>query len=187
MAKKFEFGTSNGAIDGAGNDFDFDAIARDPDSLGAIGDDSGNGDVDGSGAGSGDGRTKRGRKPRDPNAPKPERKPRGSNRPDAATYKANITALAGMLQMVHMGLSGVTQMPELALNDIEATTLSSAANEMMVQFNIAPDPKVQAVFGMIVAASMVYGPKVLQIRQRSKASTKEPKNKLGLHVVNETA
>lgn len=44
--------------------------------------------------------------------------------------------------------------------------LSRASVNMMEQFDITPDPKTQAVVGLIVAAATVYGPRAVAYRFR---------------------
>jgi hypothetical protein len=187
MAKRYDFGTGSGQRPLEGGERDITTLASDPASIGG-GDgsnggsnDSGPGDV-GDGTGLDFGKPKRGRKPRDPNAPKQERKSRG--RPSAADYQASIAALTSLLTVVHSGVAAMSKCPELELNEIEAPALAKASAEFMVQFGVAPDPKVQATIGLVMCCGMIYAPKVAQIRtRRALDPNAKPKNKLGLHVV----
>ncbi len=87
--------------------------------------------------------------------------------------EAGVEALTRALAIVHLGLSVATKTPELALEDQEANTLAIATKNVLVEFDIRPDPKIEAVFGLIVAAGTVYGPKVYFIRERWKKEAKE--------------
>jgi len=83
--------------------------------------------------------------------------------------------LSDTLKLVHLGIAGVTKTPELELDDDDAKTLSKAVSNVLEEFDIRPDPKAQAVVGMIVACGMVYGPKLALIKMRVDDERKEKK------------
>jgi len=78
-----------------------------------------------------------------------------------------------MLGIVHLGIATATKLPELALDSDDEKTLASAVLNVADQFDIRPDPKVEAILGLIVAAGVVYGPKVVMIRERKKEEKAE--------------
>lgn len=108
-------------------------------------------------------RKRRGRKPN--SAPSGNRA-RSSN-------KASIEALTRALAIVHLGIASATKTPEIALEDEEAQTLASAVNNVLIEFDIRPDPKSEAIFGLVVAAGSIYGPRVYLVRERKKQERKD--------------
>lgn len=70
--------------------------------------------------------------------------------------------------LVHVGIASATKTPELALAEDEATTLARASARVLEEFDIRPDPKIEAVIGLVIASASVYGPKVYFIRERLK-------------------
>lgn len=66
-------------------------------------------------------------------------------------------------------LAGLTSTPELALDKEEAHDLALAAAEVAKFYPAQVDPKVLAWFNLMLAAGVVYGPRVYLIRQRVKA------------------
>ena len=89
-----------------------------------------------------------------------------------ADNQASVEALSRMLAIVHIGLSSATKTPELTLTDDEAATIAKPLLQVADEFNIRPDPKVEAIFGLIVACGSVYGPKAYFIRERWKDEAK---------------
>lgn len=70
--------------------------------------------------------------------------------------------------MVHIGLSAVTKTPEMTLDQAEADLLAEATVNVLREFDIKPDPRAEAVIGLIVAAGTVYGPRVYLVKARQK-------------------
>lgn len=101
---------------------------------------------------------------------------RGNNSSSPRNSKAQntsgIEALTRALAIVHLGLAAATKTPELALDDKEAETLAAATAHVLQEFDIRPDPKVEACFALVVACGTVYGPKVYFIRERWKEEAK---------------
>lgn len=62
--------------------------------------------------------------------------------------------------VVHAGIASFTKFEEFALSDTEATTLSKSVVNVMQEFDIAPDPRIVAVFGLVTTAGMIYGPRM---------------------------
>ena len=87
--------------------------------------------------------------------------------------EVSIQGLTKALVFVHAGLAEATKTPELSITENEGHTLAEASINLMVEFDITPDPKTQAIIGMIVAAGMVYGPKVYMIRARKEQQARE--------------
>jgi hypothetical protein len=78
-----------------------------------------------------------------------------------------------MLVTVHAGLAIAFKCPELPIDKEEGDMLANATVNMMAEFDIVPDPKTQAVIGMIIAAGIVYGPRAAMIRARLAQEAKE--------------
>lgn len=96
----------------------------------------------------------------------------GSNRRGAGN-QAGVEALANMLGFVHLGIASALNTPEIKLKDDESKALAEATARVLEEFDWTPDPKVQAVVGLIMTAGSVYGPKVYFIRERKKAERAE--------------
>lgn len=91
-----------------------------------------------------------------------------SGRKTEQSNKANIESLASILAIVHAGIASATKTPELALEDDDASALAQATTNVLVEFDIQPNPKVQAIVGLVMTAGAVYGPKVYMIKERRK-------------------
>lgn len=69
----------------------------------------------------------------------------------------------------------------MAIDKAESDMLASAAANVLAQFDIAPDPKTQAIIGMITACGVVYGPRIVMIRARKAQQKKEAKGEAGIY------
>jgi hypothetical protein len=79
-----------------------------------------------------------------------------------------------MLGFVHLGLAGVTRCPEFAdISEAENKALASATANVLEVFDIRPDPRIEAVVGLCVTASTIYGPRVYLAYNRKKKADKE--------------
>lgn len=91
----------------------------------------------------------------------------GSSR--KASNLADATAtLSRTLLMLHLGISAATKTPEMALDQSEADLLAEATVNVLREFDIQPNPKAEAIIGLIVAAGTVYGPRYYLINARQK-------------------
>lgn len=99
-------------------------------------------------------------------------KPRGTRGPNRARGNANsktsIDALSRVLVIVHAGLASASKTPELNLGEDDANSLAMATANVLEQFNIKPDPKIEAIVGLVVVAGTVYAPKLIMVRERLK-------------------
>jgi len=84
--------------------------------------------------------------------------------------------LSQTLMLLHVGIASSTRCPEMVLDKGESDMLAKATVNVMEQFDITPDPKVQAMAGLIIAAGTVYGPRVYLIRDRVKQEAKQREN-----------
>lgn len=66
-------------------------------------------------------------------------------------------------------LAGLTSTPEIALDKEEAHNLAVAAAEVAKFYPAQVDPKALAWFNLMLAAGVVYGPRVYLIRERMRA------------------
>lgn len=89
------------------------------------------------------------------------------------TNQASLEALQRMLAIVHVGLAAATKSPELELDTEDARALTLATSNVLEQFDIKPDPKVEAVVGLVITAGSIYGPKLYLIRERRMDEAKE--------------
>lgn len=83
-----------------------------------------------------------------------------------AHNQAGIEAVTRALAIVHLGISKATQIPEIELDDEDAHNLGEATVNVLNEFDIRPDPKIEAIFGLIVAAGSIYAPKYILYRKR---------------------
>lgn len=93
-----------------------------------------------------------------------------------ADLSASIDRLTTGILIAHVTLSEMTKTPELKLTEPESNMLAASLAVMMDEFglNAVIDPKLQAVFGLISAATMIYGPRLYNIRTRLKTEGKKP-------------
>jgi len=61
----------------------------------------------------------------------------------------------------------------LSIDKAEGDMLANATANMLAQFDITPDPKTQAIIGMIMACGAVYGPRVMLYRMRKAQERQE--------------
>ena len=90
-----------------------------------------------------------------------------------ADYSASIDSLARMLGFVHLGIAAASKTPELVLNEEETKALAGATAKVLEEFDIRPDPKVEAVVGLVTTAGAICGPKVYFIRERKRAERRQ--------------
>ncbi len=75
-----------------------------------------------------------------------------------------------------MGIANITGTPELMIDQEEGKLLAQATANLLEQFDLKPDPKIQAVIGLVMAAGTVYGPRAYMIRVRKAQEAKEKNN-----------
>lgn len=127
------------------------------------GDDNGNGGSDSGNESDGIRRNKDGSisKPRGRKAGSGNRASAGAN-----DLKASIDQLSSILVILHAGIAGATNTPELELDKKEGDLLAGAAIPVLDIFDIKPDPRVTAVIGLVMASAQIYGPRIYLIRDR---------------------
>jgi hypothetical protein len=74
-----------------------------------------------------------------------------------------------------MGIASATGTPEMMIDADEGKLLAKAASNVLEQFDLKPDPKIQAIVGLVMAAGTVYGPRAYSIRQRKLQERAEKK------------
>jgi hypothetical protein len=52
------------------------------------------------------------------------------------------------------------------IDEAEGRMLAEASANVMEQFDLKPDPKTQAIIGLVMAAGTVYGPRAVIIQMR---------------------
>lgn len=86
-----------------------------------------------------------------------------------ANTAASVEALTRTLIIVHIGLAAATKAPEMVLEESEADALAKSTANVLEQFDIRPDPKIEAVVGLLMTAGSIYGPRAWLIRERLKS------------------
>lgn len=85
-----------------------------------------------------------------------------------ADSQAGIESLTRILTVLHIGIASATKTPEMVLEEDEAKSLAGATSDVLRQFDIRPDPKIEALIGLAIVAGGIYGPRVYLIRERHK-------------------
>lgn len=67
----------------------------------------------------------------------------------------------------------------MAIDNDEGAMLAKASANVLAQFDITPDPKTQAIIGLVMAAGAVYAPRAIAIRMRLAAEREAAKNGTG--------
>ncbi len=67
---------------------------------------------------------------------------------------------------MHTGVAAISTTPELAIDKAESDLLADATVNLLKEFDITPDPKLQAAVALVVAAGTVYAPRVVTIKMR---------------------
>ncbi len=124
-------------------------------------------------------RKKRGRKPTTNSGRKPataSAKPKASAKSDN-TLVASVDSLAQTIGVLHLGIAGLLQFPDFALDDDEAKVMANATANVLEQFSVEPNPKVTAVVGLVSACGQIYIPRYylwnIQKEQKEKEKPKE--------------
>jgi len=133
---------------------------------------------------------RRGRPPGSTNKPKEtlsETSPgdsarRGPGRPRKVHTEIDPAALARQIKGAHGTVAFFFGLPELVIDDKEATELANAFANFAREFDFEPNPKVMATVELIGVAGFIYTPRVIHIAQRVKA-TKAKR----AHTINSTA
>lgn len=166
------FGSADSGIDGGG-ERPIDTVAAAPGFLSLGG---GGGDNDSGGGGDFDASIHIG--PDKRNADGSYRKKRGrkanGSGPSRSSGKkadnqASVEALTRILTIIHVGIAGVTKTPEMKLEDDEAESLAGATSNVLAEFDIRPDPKIEAIVGLVTVSALIYGPRIYLITERKKA------------------
>lgn len=110
-----------------------------------------------------------------------KRKRRGSaginsstKRSTKADLSASVDALTSTLIIVHAGLASLTKTPEWELSRDEGDALAKSLVSVLEQFDVTPDPKVQAIVGLVMTGGMIYGPKMYLYNERMKQRKAKP-------------
>lgn len=89
-----------------------------------------------------------------------------------ADLNAAIDGLTKTLVILHTGIAAISGTPELVIDEEEGRLLASASANVMEEFDLKPDPKTQAIIGLVIAAGTVYAPRMVLIQMR-RAQEKE--------------
>lgn len=100
----------------------------------------------------------------------------GNRNKARANTETGVAAIARIFYIVHAGLASATKTPEIALADEDSKALAEATARVLDEFDIRPDPKIEAIIGLITTASVVYGPRAYMINMRRKVEADAKKN-----------
>jgi hypothetical protein len=95
--------------------------------------------------------------------------------------------LSRTLVIVHAGIAAATKCPEMEIDAEEGKILANASANVMAQFDLAPDPKTQAIIGLIMACGTVYGPRAFMIRMRQAQERSEGAGTAGVYAADGSA
>lgn len=71
-----------------------------------------------------------------------------------------------------------TGVQEIAIDQSEGDLLAKATADVLDQFDITPDPKTQAIIGLIMACGTVYGPRAYLYAARKGQEKQEQKSNI---------
>jgi hypothetical protein len=98
-----------------------------------------------------------------------------------ADYSASLDALSNTLMIVHAGLASVSKVPELEIDKEESKVLATSVANVLAEFDITPDPKAQAIVGLIIAMGSIYGPRMYLYNERMKIAKSPRKGPAQVH------
>ena len=93
----------------------------------------------------------------------------GATKAKVSVKKVPVDALTRLLMMGHAIGANLTRTPELEINSGEARMLADPLSELLVLYEVEPDPRIMAMMELGLAASYVYGPRFTMIRMRLRA------------------
>lgn len=114
---------------------------------------------------------------RGPGRPRKDGQPTGSGpspRPTSAAKDRglNINGIEKILFSIHAVAASVSQIPELELDEEECKRLASAIQNVNAAYKIEFDPKKAAMFDLMTACGIVYGPRAVTVFIRKRSETK---------------
>lgn len=86
--------------------------------------------------------------------------------PRASSAPITDEKLKGLLLATHQIAAIALRMPELALDDAEAATMSEAIQHVLTEYNIALSGKTAALIGLAGTCAIVYIPRAVLIKER---------------------
>lgn len=117
--------------------------------------------------------------------PKRRGRPKGSkNRAQAAGLKAvaqvpvDRDAISAILLSIHAMVAGMAKIPELALDKSEANSVADAAAKVASLYDLTADIKVIAWSNLAMSLGMVYGTRIVAIRERKKSERIKRQSKI---------
>jgi hypothetical protein len=90
-----------------------------------------------------------------------------------SNLEGSIEALTKGLAIFHIALATATKTPELVIEDSEAKSLATATVNVLDQYDIRPDPKIEAIIGLIGVSCATYIPRYMSIKMRKEQERKE--------------
>jgi len=94
-------------------------------------------------------------------APKSRGKSKYRGPKNSQDLAKSIDRLSGILVFVHVGIAGVTNVPELKLDKPESDMLATSVVDVLDAFDIEVSEKALAVSGLVTACATIYGPRIV--------------------------
>ena len=95
--------------------------------------------------------------------------------------ESSIEGLTKGLAVFHMALAAATKTPELVLDEDEAKGLATATVNVLDQYDIRPDPKIEAIAALIAVTAATYIPRAAAIKMRREQEKEEKKGQAGIY------
>ena len=84
-------------------------------------------------------------------------------KPAAPKTKRDLSGIVVPLVGIHFMLAQMSGLPDLAIDEGEATTIASALSNLTEYYKVKIDGKQGAILGLIYALAVVYGPRIYTI------------------------
>lgn len=91
-------------------------------------------------------------------------KPKKTRKPKQVT---DVKSFTNILVVAHAIAATTLKQPVLQLEEQEAQELSEAICKLLDQYDFTPNPKAAALINLVFVASMIYVPKLFQIRAQN--------------------
>lgn len=99
-----------------------------------------------------------------------------THRKTKAARTDSVEAISRILCILHSGVAAATKTPELEIDEQEGRMIADPLTTLLDEFDIKPDPKIEAIVGLVTAVCAVYGPRAYTIASRKRAEGKQPRN-----------
>lgn len=100
-----------------------------------------------------------------------------AGRKSATEKKGDISGIESLLLTVHLMGAAYLQMPELALNPVEANKLAVALSKVQGHYPMVVSEKTQDLISLVAIGGMIYVPRIIKVINKTKKpkANKSPK------------